>query len=189
MKKIVLLFSVICLVFGLGSKGYAQEKGIGSVNLLLGLVSGILNVEYDHKLNPDTSVAGRILYWGYKTGDWKWSAFGAGASYRLYQKKEAMKGLYYGPSVDILTLSAEYTWTDYTWVGWTLVPEEKTEKADSLFITLAGDTGYRWVFKNQITIDLGVGFGYTTGSITIAGTKIPFGGTVFRTRANVGYAF
>jgi len=186
MKKILFGLLMVIIFFS-SSILFAEEKGVLSLNPL-GLVFGIFNAEYDRKLDSGTSIAGRGLYWGLAVGDWKWSAFGAGVSYRIYSKKEAMKGLAYGPAVDILLMSAEYKTTELDLTTWTW--KEKTEKGNSTFITLSGEVIYRWVFKSQITIDLGTGLGYTIGTLELAGEKIPFGGFGWSgLRANVGYAF
>jgi len=185
MKKLIILFIVMFFV----SSGFSAEKNVLSTNVL-GLLFGAVNAHYEMALNEKTGLSFGIGYSGISTDDWKISATGIGAGYYIYPAKEALKGFFVGPTIGITMVSAEYKYKEITgiWPYWTV--EEKTDSASGTYITIGGDLGYRWIWKGGVAFGLGIGVGFTSGEIKIAGEKAPYGGTgLTRLSVDFGYAW
>ncbi len=100
MKKILLCMVMLVMLFSVAV--FAEEepkqvlpKQVLSVNPL-GLAFGIFNVEYESVISDSSTWAVKGLYWNYETGDWSWSALGAGGRYRGYFSPKAPAGGYWG---------------------------------------------------------------------------------------------
>lgn len=78
----------------------------------IGLVFGIANVEYQKNVGDNSAWAIRGLYWGDKAGDWEWSALGVGGGYRGFFAPTAPAGGFWGVGLDLLNLSAKYTFLE-----------------------------------------------------------------------------
>lgn len=177
-KRIFLLVLLVGFVFvATATIAMAQEKPtqILSVNPL-GLAFGILDVEYQKNISDSAAWAVRGNYWSTGVGSWKWSAIGAGGSYRGFFSPNAPAGGYWGVGVDALSLSAEYKYST------------KTETASSFFFGPAGELGYRWLFE-KFSVNAGAKVMYLLGSIEIANTKIPISGIVPGGVLSLGYAW
>lgn len=185
MKKLVLV--VLIVMVGIITSlniANAEEKPeqIISVNPL-GLVFGITNVEYEKVFKDNTTWALRGLYWGQETGDWSWSAIGAGGSYRKYfspnTNPKVFTGGFWGAGVDFLNISAD------------LESFGDTESGSAFFFGPKGEIGYKWLLgqENNISVSIAGELGYYMGSLEIADTSIPFSGIAFGLPVNIGYAW
>ncbi len=177
---------VVAVMLGVLSKGVVFASATQSVTTnILGLAVGSVNGIYEFKKGDKDTIGVGGSIWSISSGDWKLSSTSLGVDYNIYKKGKILEGFYIGPSLWLNMVSAEYTST--TLVGWTIV--KQTEKSSGTFITLGGNLGYKWLLDN-LAIGVGLGVGYTAGSIEVGGSKAPYGGFgLTRLALDIGYAW
>jgi len=185
----IFVISGIILSLGLGANvAFSQEvekkeiTQVVSVNPL-GLIYGTGNIAYEKALKPDLGVEGEVLLASQKMADWEWKAFGVAVTAKKYTEPTAPLKFWYGGGIGILPISAKYTYFDWT------EGKTKTETASSIFFSLSGNAGYKWLLGESFTVEGSLGIGYYMGSLTVAGETLPFGGLVPGIGLSLGYAF
>lgn len=138
----------------------------------LGLAFGNFNAVYEKALNESSSVSvGASYLYSFLGTDV--SGFGVNGEYRFYitnQTKPAPEGFYAGPSIGFRSFS-----------------ESDTDASLSV-LGIGGTIGYQWIWKSNVTLELGAGPQY---SIIVAegDTSEDFSGFLPRLVFAVGYAF
>ncbi len=171
MKKTII---TLLLTLFLTTPAIANElpKQVLSANPL-GLVFGIMNLEYERTIDQKSTWSVRGLYWGADDEGWEWTAFGLGGSYRRYFASNAPKGGYWGAGIDSLSISADYV----------------DESGSSVFFIPKVEIGYQWLLGNTVAINLGGDVRYVIGTLDIAGEKFPVSGFGIGLKLALGYAW
>jgi hypothetical protein len=165
MKNILIIAMAILLALPSCSSLIAQETKTQDLpgNTLtvnpLGLIIGLVDGQYEMRLDPGSSLGIRGTYFGFKIGDWSYTAFGGGAAYRMYPKQTALEGLYWGPTLVALMAQIKYD-NSYS-----------EGSANWLTIVPGLELGNQWVWDSGIVLDLGVGISYYTVSAPSIKTK------------------
>lgn len=176
LKRIIMIgvLSLIVVVVGKGNL-FGEElklKNVLSFNPF-GLLVTIFNVEYERVISPDITLGPKFYYLADEEGDWKWSMMGVGGKIKKFTIKSAPQGAWFGGEGNIMRTLGEY----------------KQEKEKEVFFNILGEAGYRWIYKNQITLELLIFGGLTKGKMEIHGENIPVKRTDGGLGFNIGYAF
>lgn len=140
------------------------------------------------KNNKTLEFAGAIL--GQNIGDWKLNGFGIGTGYYIYPNKKIFKELFYGPTINLSMINAEYTYDTIDTSVWPWTTRKVTEKSIGTLIILGFDLGYKWIFEGGFSLGVGAGVGLSIGEIKVSGTKLNYGSTgLTRLSVDVGYAW
>jgi hypothetical protein len=176
MKKTLLMcLSVFIFIsfIQVGNLNAQHEKSQNITVNPVGLVFGLLTVEYEKALSEKNSFTIRGNFLSRDIGDIDTTIFGAGGSYRFFPKKVAPSGLYYGPSADVVYAKAK----------------SGSASASGVFFFVGGDGGYKWIFKGGFVVDAGVSVGFYFGKLEVGYTELDFGGFTLGLRLGLGYAW
>jgi len=196
MKKALIFCSVVFLVSSLifAERNAKQTPQKVLTTNILGLAFGSINATYEMPCrmckgnNKTTALSGSLF--SMKTGDWSLTAIGLGAERRIYPNGEIFKGFYYSPSLGVAIVSAKYKYEELSGTFPFYTIEEKEESSSGFFLGLGFNIGYQWIMKDALTVGLGIGVGYTIGSLEVAGEKAPYGGFgLSKLSIDVGYAW
>jgi len=180
MKKFTM--AVLAAVFAFGAAGRVSAEGEGSKfnNAIsinpLPLVIGMVDGQYELRLNPSSGLPLRVSYWGWELSGWKYSRVAVGAAYRMYPKGNALEGLYWGPQAAIAFNKMTYT-DDF----------DNSASASLTGASVGIEGGNQWIWDSGFLLDLGVSVGYNLQSkakVTINGTDYEGTGG-----AGIGYGF
>ncbi len=169
MKKVCSIFILLLVITAAGYS--SQEENILTINVLE-LLGGSINGTYEFTSNKSSSLGLSGSFMSMSMSDWDISSWGIGGFYNFYPAEEALSGFFFGPSIGVMGVSAEY------------LNEEDT----GTFFNLGGHLGYRWIWDGGVSLGLAIGAGYTAGEIEIAGDTIPISG-VGLTRASVDFGY
>ncbi len=139
-KRFIALLTVIVLFASICATDASAQKTIGAENAIsanpLGLVIGIFNATFEHKLSQENSFTINALY--YSIGDW-WTAFGVGGSYRWYlfpQDKKPFEGFGFGPFVSVEYWKSDYS-ALYDYLGY---------DDGGAMVSIGAEAAYKWNF-------------------------------------------
>lgn len=178
---------MLVMGFCITNQIFSKEKNLITTDLLT-LTAGVLNARYEKPFKNNSTLEFRGAILSQNIGDWKLNGFGLGAGYYFYPNKNLLKELFYGPSVNLSIVNAEYTYQTVDINTMTLI--KTTDKASGTLISLGFEVGYKWIFKGGYTLGVGVGVGLGIGEITVAGSKLNYGSTgLSRLSLDIGYAW
>jgi hypothetical protein len=168
-KVLVLTLVAGLTAFASANTAYGQARPSSKTQVVsvdpLGLAYNFpVTIQYEMKASPVNSWAFRAHYWPSRVAGIDWSAFGAGAAYRVFiADSRALTGLSVAPAADILffrgtTIAKENVSGIVGWIG--------------------GDIAYKWIFDQfslEPLLGLRIGFGgnstygipYATGMVPI----------------------
>ncbi|MFA5859876.1 MAG: hypothetical protein WC955_12510 [Elusimicrobiota bacterium] len=192
-SKTIFLFGLIMLF--VSSFGFAEVNNSLAFNVI-GLLKGNINASYELGLNNKSSLKAGVTYFGSKRSDWEVSLNGASLGYNIYLDGKRLQGFFLGPVVGVSILSAKYTYFSYEYNGNykdTVIEQysyvQKTVNGNLVFLTVAGNLGYKWIFGG-FTLVLNIGTGYSGNSLTLAGENVPFvGDSLTDASINIGWSF
>lgn len=183
------------VVFGLSAPGSAEglkrNVGVGldhAVSVdpfgLIGAFGGILNLQYEHRMNKEHSWAGRVGFGGQGFGPGNsYSNIALGAEYRFWIEKHGIQGWYWGPDAAINILSITVKDPFYG----------TTASSSGLAIMIGAEGGYQYVFEGGFMLDGALGAGLTFGSLKAkVGAyefTVPISGFGIYLRGGIGYAW
>lgn len=191
-----MLIGIICLVFVNTTNAQERPNHIisgGTTNLGPGTAS----LGYEGVINDSFSWTVRGLYLSnYTSGDWKFSANGAGISLKSFFSSNAPVGGYSYIGLDALNISAEYTYkqTTLTYYGWPYysyqyVTTTKTDTGSGLLYGPKAGLGYQSLW-GALSTDIGIGGAYYSGDFKIAGQKLALSNVaVADFFVSIGYAW
>jgi len=173
-----------------GTEEQAMPFNVISINPLE-LIVGLADGQYELRLNEASTLCIRGNYWGFKLGDWSYTAFGGGLAYRWYFKNNAPDGVYGGAVLGIASASSKYDNTYYE------------GSASIMAISPGLEFGNQWVWDSGFAFDLGISASYstftpvtvklkdkTTGlDSNVSSTVNGFSGIGYGLRLALGYAF
>lgn len=123
----------------------------------VGLIFGVANVEWEHKIRPDLSIAPAGLFASY--GDW--TMYGVGVTAKKYHLPTAPRGLWYGGNVNIAQVS---------WDGL------GSDTNSTTGFGIGGWVGHKWIYQNGFTIEPSAGLQYySAGDAAISGVGFGLG--------------
>ena len=188
-KKIILQICETLLLLTIVSLGYPNEKNLLSTEVLP-LLSGVINASYEKAVSEKSSFSIGAGFLKYSLPDWELSGTAIKTSYKIFPSKNALRGLYIGPTIGIISISAKHTYDEVrtTETGDTVV-ETKTSSANGSFFGIGGCLGYRWIWTNHVALDLYLSIGSISGEIKVGGERAPFGGTSIGYGVKIGYAW
>lgn len=155
MKKLLLTFTLAII----GFTANAQQQAI-KVNPI-GLAFGIANAGYEFAVTEANTLTFSGLY--YDRDDVK--GFGAGAEYRFYFNKEALRGWHAGPGVGYIAL------------------EDDFNNSAGVF-NIGGEVGHQWILGEGFVVDTFATLGFFTG-----GGDVDVDGASFSLGVSLGYAW
>lgn len=179
MVKKGLKILAIMLLMGAGMASAAQAEIGNSITVNpLGFVGWGPDIEYEAVMDPGSALAIRAKFGGWSLGDWSNTAIGGGLSWRFFLNDElkAPRGLWVGPAVDLLNVTAGY---------------QNEPGVSTLFTSIYGQLGYKWVFGQKIGFVLSpyINLGYSMGSITVLDNTLSANGFLFGLGLAIGVAF
>lgn len=174
-KSLLICLSVLIFIsfIQVGNLNAQHEKSQNVTVNPLGLLIGVLGVEYEKAVSAKNSFAIRADFFSRDISGWDTTAFGAGASYRFFPKKNAPAGFYYGPAAEFIYVKSEVFST-----------------SDSgIFILIGGEAGFKWIFKGGFVVDVGAVAYFGIGKVEVLGSELDYGGFIPGLRLGLGYAF
>jgi hypothetical protein len=164
MKFASVTFFALALLFVVSfstSKSYAQARPspatqVVSVDIVPLVYNGSIMFQYEYKTDPVTSWMLRLHYWPTVAQTANWSAFGAGAAYRIYiADSRALTGLAVAPAADIFFFSQSQQ-------------TGGTGSRSAIGFDLGGDLSYKWIF-DQFAVEPIVGLRFGIGGASVPG--------------------
>lgn len=183
MKKIIFT-AITILSIGFAS---AQENAIKANPLAL--LGGTDLISYERKVSDNSTASLGLGFATFNFGGVTYTSTGAEVQYRYYFE-EALKKWYAGGQVGY---TAGKIKQDYSGFGFTQAQQPDDIKYTSFVVGAKG--GYQFVFKNNIIIDLNLGFAYNKFGYSDTGSQQTFvntlkGSAILPTFGfAVGYAF
>jgi len=151
---------------------------------LVGAFGGVLNLQYEQRMNKQHSWAGRLGFGGQDFGPGNtYSTIAFGGIYKFWIEKHSIQGWYWGPDAGISILSIKVRDP----FGGT------TASSSGVAFTIGAEGGYQYVFDGGFMLDGALGAGLTFGSLTAKvgnySFTLPISGFGFYLRGGIGYAW
>ena len=180
MKKILIPFISLLIFANISFAQDAQAKtkmfGVNPLGLVINIYSGhygMITNDGANELNFP------FFYW--KPLD-ELTLVGGGAKYRIY-KNGGGKGMFYGGTINVMSISWEYETYDFYY-------NFTTETITGVTFTPGGELGYRWSWDNGFTLAPSIGGGYTIGKIEASdGTEAEVGSGGITWSLGIGLAY
>lgn len=184
-----MLQAAILVFFLLFKNLYALEQNVMGFDPVSS-INGMYTVFYERGLEDinNCSLGTGMFLWDREVEDWKIRALGISAAYHSFPDKNALKGLFWGPRIEIIHVKAEYSALKYDelFKQW----EISDEKATNVFLGFCAECGYRWILPRGVTLDFSTGLRYLVGSMELVNAKIPITGMGWTgVGVNVGYCW
>ena len=176
MKKLLIVATALVMIANIS---FAQESpaktklfGVNPFGLLINIYSGHYGMIINNGANELNFT---FFYW--KPLD-ELTILSGGAKYRIYKDGNG-KGIFYGGTVNVMTISWDYE----PFFG-------PTETITGVAFTPGGEVGYRWSWDNSFTLAPSIGPGFTVGKIEASdGTEADFGSGGLSWSGGIGLAY
>jgi hypothetical protein len=170
----------ILLLMGAGMAVAAQAEIGNSITVNpLGFVGWGPDIEYEAVVGPASALALRAKVGGWSINEWSNTALGGGVGWRFFldEDQKAPRGLWVGPTFDVLNVTSKY---------------QDEEPVSALFYAIYGQLGYKWIFGKKVGFVLSpfINLGYSMGEITNSvGDTLSLNGLYFGVGLAIGVAF
>jgi len=175
-RKFVGMVMGLALAAGIAAPAGAEEGNWGNAASInpLPLIIGMVDGQYEMRLNSGASLPLRLSYWGWDLSSWKYTRIAVGGAYRMFSDKKALEGLYWGPQAAFNYNKATYT-------------DVFSNSAD---VTVMGigvgvEGGKQWIWKGGFLVDLGASVGYNLQSDAV----VKVNGTEYKASGGAGIGF
>lgn len=128
----------------------------------LGLVFGVVSVDYERALNDTQSISANANYLDIAGTE----AYGVGTEYRFYFSNEILKGWHLGPTAGYYSFKEDH-------------------KPRGHIYAIGAEGGYQWVFDNGFLIDTFANFNYFDASVEAKDVR----GSTMSLGVSIGYAW
>ena len=156
---------------------WVDDKNSIITTNLSSLLWGEFNVHYEMKQGKGNGLGfGLGVYW-WSYGYWDTFGISVAGEYNWYFQEHALNGWYAGPRVEVGFSSSNYS---YTWMGY-----NESDSSTSIFAGIGGQAGYRWIWKNGLTVDTRIGPMIRLGGDSAVG----FSTLGWNAGSSIGYAF
>lgn len=145
MKKALVVIFFLTLLFSVSSLAFAEQTVTTNP---IGMLVGVINAQYEMPLQNSSSllVNGSLLSWGISNESV--TGLSAGIGYRKYMDKESEGFFVQGMGeADFITV------------------ESGSEKVSGTAAGISGLGGFKWVYGNGFTLELGAGASYIFSAV------------------------
>ena len=159
-KTLIVIFSLSLLVRHGFSKGNESFLSFNVLNMLVGMIT----VNYNTKLNDNTSLLIKYFSGGYNISffdKWEWSSTSYTFGLDFYPKKHAINGFYIGPRLEYQVVSAKHTASELVNTSLlTLEWRDRIIEDRGSFLNIGLDLGKRWVYEGGMGVGISTGIKY-----------------------------
>ncbi|MEW6515277.1 MAG: hypothetical protein AB1439_00035 [candidate division FCPU426 bacterium] len=181
-KSASVLAILLLMAAGMASAAHAEISSNITVNPL-GFIGWGPDIEFETAMGDTNALAVRGKFGGWTLGDWTTTSVGGGLSWRFYLNDDlkAPRGLYVGPSVDILSVTSSI---------------KDGGSGTSMIYSIYGQLGYKWIFGQKVGFVLSpyINLGYNMGSVSATNSlgdsdSVSFSGFLFGLGLAIGIGF
>ncbi len=185
-----LLFTACATVTAQRKNAMTDHNNVIKINFNTDLSDGGIPLAWELKTKPRQSLQLGLSFTYYTDGDYKKSGIGFNPEYRFYlsKNKPGISGIYAGPTIGINFLKVR----DYYYNSINGTSDLVT--FNTTLFNIGGVFGHQWVWSSGFALDLNIGLGLRTSSISNRPGQYnyyqdDFEGFIPRLGVAIGYAF